>query len=100
MIQFAQLVIARSELSNVYIHAGFQLDLEKMPLGKLSKNQIQQAFKVLTTLQDNLTRRGDTIDQRLLISCTNQFFSLIPHDFGVENPPLLDDLEMIKVSVS
>lgn len=68
-----------------------------MPLGKLSKKHIQQAYEVLTKLQNNLTKGGKTVDERTLISFTNQFFSLIPHDYGVDQPPLLDDGDLIKV---
>lgn len=71
-----------------------------MPLGKLSKKQIQEAFTVLTRLQDCVTEQGEKVDQKTVISCTNQFFSLIPHDFGIDNPPLLNDLDMIRVSGS
>lgn len=70
-----------------------------MPLGKLSKKQIQNAFSVLTKLQDTI-QAADGVDEKRIISFTNQFFTLIPHDFGIDNPPLLNDLEMIKVSIS
>ena len=78
--------------------ARLQIDLQKMPLGKLSKKHIQQAYRVLTTLQDNLSKDGKTVDEMKLIGFTNQFFSLIPHDFGIDNPPLLNDLDLIKVA--
>ena len=33
----------------------FEIDLTKMPLGKLSKNQLDKAYKVLTELQTLIT---------------------------------------------
>lgn len=69
-----------------------------MPLGKLSKKQIQEAFRVLTKLQDTI-QSANGVDEAMIIGCTNQFFTLIPHDFGIDNPPLLNDLETIKVSI-
>ncbi|PIO72687.1 hypothetical protein TELCIR_05378, partial [Teladorsagia circumcincta] len=47
----------------------FQLDLDKMPLGKLSKRQITNAFKVLTDLQalckkSEATTPGNTLLER------------------------------------
>lgn len=69
-----------------------------MPLGKLSKKQIQEAFKVLTKLQDCINLPGDKSDVHTILGYTNQFFTLIPHDFGVQNPPLLNDIETVKVS--
>lgn len=72
-----------------------QLDLEKMPLGKLSKKQIQQAYSVLSDLQE-LVKSGGS-DSRFL-DASNRFYTLVPHDFGMENPPILKSEEMIKVS--
>lgn len=68
-----------------------------MPLGKLSKSQIQDAYKVLTQLQNMINSAGDQLDPHSLVAHTNKFYTLIPHDFGVNNPPLLNNLETIKV---
>ncbi|XP_037803943.1 poly [ADP-ribose] polymerase 1-like [Penaeus monodon] len=35
-----------------------------------------------------------------LLDCSNRFFTLIPHDFGMKKPPILDDLELIKAKVA
>lgn len=70
-----------------------------MPLGKLSKKQIQQAYQVLTNLQNEITKAGGDVDVKSLISYTNQFFSLIPHYFDIDNPPLLNNLDLIKVGI-
>lgn len=69
-------------------------------MGKLSKKQIQQAYQVLTNLQNEITKDGGDADVKSLISYTNQFFSLIPHCFDINNPPLLNDLDLIKVGVA
>jgi poly [ADP-ribose] polymerase len=74
---------------------GLQLDLQKMPLGKLSKKQIQQAYSVLSDLQELVKSGGP--DNRF-VGASNRFYTLVPHDFGVENPPVLNSEEMIKVS--
>ncbi|XP_050310535.1 poly [ADP-ribose] polymerase [Anthonomus grandis grandis] len=71
----------------------FELDMEKMPLGKLSKNQIQKAFGVLSELQNLVDQNGS---QTKLIEATNRFYTLIPHSFGVDEVPLLNDKEVIK----
>lgn len=71
-----------------------------MPLGKLSKKQIQQAYQVLTKVQNELTKAGGgDVDVKSLIGYTNQFFSLIPHNFDIDTPPLLNSLELIKVCI-
>lgn len=70
----------------------FDLDMEKMPLGKLSQKQIHSAYKVLTEV-GALIQNGGSNPQ--FIDCTNRFYTLIPHNFGVESPPLLDTVEQV-----
>ncbi len=31
------------------------------------------------------------------LDASNRFFTLIPHDFGMRSPPILNDIELIKV---
>ena len=71
-----------------------QIDLKKMPLGKLSRKQIESAYKVLKELSE-LIEKGGT--QTQLLDGSNRFYTLIPHDFGMKKPPLLDTAEVIKV---
>jgi hypothetical protein len=66
-----------------------------MPLGKLSKKQIQHAYVVLTHLQE-LVKTGAS--NSCFVDASNRFYTLIPHDFGIEKPPILNSEEMIKVS--
>lgn len=72
----------------------FELDAEKMPLGKLSKNQIQKAYAVLGELQE-LIDKGTS--ETKLIEATNRFYTLIPHSFGVDEVQILRDKDVIKV---
>ncbi|XP_075970335.1 poly-(ADP-ribose) polymerase [Anticarsia gemmatalis] len=76
----------------------FELDTEKMPLGKLSKKQIKSGYKVLSELL-TLIEKGSG-SQNKIIDATNRFFTLIPHDFGVKNAPLLDNLEIIQTKTA
>ncbi|XP_065898100.1 poly [ADP-ribose] polymerase 1-like isoform X2 [Dysidea avara] len=72
----------------------FEIDVNKMPLGKLSRKQIDSAYLVLTEALEEL--QGDKNPNKLL-DASNRFYTLIPHDFGMQSPPLLDDEEFIKV---
>ncbi|XP_018568768.1 poly [ADP-ribose] polymerase [Anoplophora glabripennis] len=74
--------------------AEFELDMEKMPLGKLSSAQIRKAFAVLGELQQ-LIDSGNP-DEMQLLDATNRFYTFIPHSFGVDDPPILRDSEVIK----
>ena len=89
----------------------FEIDLTKMPLGKLSKNQLDKAYKVLTELQTLITS-GVTTSKTAIVDASNRFYTrkrrsflsfessvsvlVIPHDFGMARPPLLDNVELIK----
>ncbi|XP_049866080.1 poly [ADP-ribose] polymerase [Pectinophora gossypiella] len=72
----------------------FELDTEKMPLGKLSKKQIKSGYKVLTELLAYI-ETGKASESKI-IDATNRFFTTVPHDFGVNNAPLLNNVEAIK----
>ncbi|XP_050082523.1 poly [ADP-ribose] polymerase [Anopheles aquasalis] len=71
----------------------FELDMEKMPLGKLSQRQLQSAMKILSELSDLITGSGSNAQ---FIDASNRFYSFIPHNFGVSAPKVLDTLEQVK----
>uniref|UniRef100_A0A182YTW7 Poly [ADP-ribose] polymerase n=1 Tax=Biomphalaria glabrata TaxID=6526 RepID=A0A182YTW7_BIOGL len=71
----------------------FEIDMKKMPLGKLSKRQIQSAYSILTELQKLIETKGS---QSQFVDATNRFYTSVPHDFGLKKPPLLDTSEIIK----
>lgn len=71
----------------------FELDMEKMPLGKLSKKQLESAYRVLSELA-NLITNGGTPEQ--FIDASNRFYTLIPHSFGVRAAKILDTVQEIK----
>ena len=67
--------------------------MKKMPLGKLSQRQMESAFTVLSTLLEEI--KGARDPSRILDG-SNQFYTLIPHDFGMKKPPLLDSEDAIR----
>nr|UYS55296.1 poly-ADP-ribose polymerase I [Physella acuta] len=71
----------------------FEIDMKKMPLGKLSKKQIQSAYSILTELQKLIETKGS---QSKLVDATNRFYTNVPHDFGMKKQPLLDTTDIIK----
>ena len=74
----------------------FELDLEKMPLGKLSNEQLKKAYQLLTDLQKHVKE-----DNKMMITdCTTQFYHLVPHALkNREELPLLNSDEIIKNKV-
>ncbi|XP_045493688.1 poly [ADP-ribose] polymerase-like [Colias croceus] len=71
----------------------FELDTEKMPLGKLSKKQIKSGYNVLSELLTNI--QNGRANNSIIVDATNRFYTLIPHNFGTNNPPLLDSVDAI-----
>ena len=68
--------------------------MKKMPLGKLSRRQIESAYSVLSELQREIAGNKS---QSKILDCTNRFYTLVPHDFGMMKPPPLDSEEVIKI---
>ena len=68
------------------------LDIKKMPLGKLSKTQIAKGFEVLEQIEDVLKQGRKTN----LTELTSKFYTLIPHNFGRQRPPLIADEETLR----
>ncbi|KAL4370964.1 poly [ADP-ribose] polymerase 1 [Arachis hypogaea] len=58
----------------------FDINMSEMPLGKLSKSNIQKGFEALTDIQNLLeTKNSDpSARESLLIDASNRFFTLIP----------------------
>jgi len=75
----------------------FEIDLTKMPLGKLSKKQIESAYKILTEAQDMI--KTESGSEGKFLDLSNRFFTLIPHDFGMRQPPLLDNPDLVKSKI-
>lgn len=73
----------------------FEIDLTKMPLGKLSRKQVKSAYSILTEVLE-MVKTNSGSEARFL-DASNRFFTLIPHDFGMRSPPILGEPEYIKV---
>ncbi|XP_072988764.1 poly [ADP-ribose] polymerase 1 isoform X1 [Typha latifolia] len=58
----------------------FEINMSEMPLGKLSKKNIQKGFEALTEIQNLLSNGGHnaTVKDSLIVDASNRFFTLIP----------------------
>ncbi|MCP9264638.1 Parp protein [Dirofilaria immitis] len=70
-----------------------EIDTNKMPLGILSIRHIKNAYKILTELQ-KLMEVSDA-KYKDYLDATNRFFTLIPHNFGMNKPPLLNSQKLL-----
>ncbi|XP_057448680.1 poly [ADP-ribose] polymerase 1-like [Lotus japonicus] len=75
----------------------FEIDLSKMPLGKLSKSNIQKGFEALTDIQNLLqTSNPDpSVKESLLMDASNRFFTVIPSI----QPYIITDEDDLKLKV-
>nr|XP_057911524.1 protein mono-ADP-ribosyltransferase PARP3 [Doryrhamphus excisus]XP_057911525.1 protein mono-ADP-ribosyltransferase PARP3 [Doryrhamphus excisus] len=64
------------------------LDIKKMPLGKLSKMQIAKGFEVLEEIEAALNQSRNR--NARLQELSSKFFTTIPHNFGRNRPPTID----------
>jgi poly [ADP-ribose] polymerase len=80
-------------------------DAKKLPLGKLSERTLKAGFSVLKELAELLvdpslatTRYGTSLGPAQE-SLSNRYFTLIPHVFGRNRPPILVNDAMIRKEV-
>ncbi|NXY51062.1 PARP3 polymerase, partial [Ceuthmochares aereus] len=70
------------------------IDVKKMPLGKLTKQQIAKGFEVLEELEAALGEQHPP-DARLE-ELSSRFYTIIPHNFGRARPPPIDSPELLR----
>uniref|UniRef100_A0A2K5L7U5 Poly [ADP-ribose] polymerase n=3 Tax=Cercocebus atys TaxID=9531 RepID=A0A2K5L7U5_CERAT len=70
------------------------LDVKKMPLGKLSKQQIARGFEALEALEEAL--KGPTDGGQSLEELSSHFYTVIPHNFGRSRPPPINSPELLQ----
>eukprot|EP01133_Synstelium_polycarpum_P000362 gene362-420_t len=73
------------------------IDVKKMPLGKIKKSQIMEGYAVLSDIQNHLAKEKPS--QAQLIDCANRFYTLIPHNFGSADPPIINTTEALKAKM-
>lgn len=71
----------------------FEIDVKKMPLGKLSKAQIAKGFEALEEIEVAI---GNKKSKSILSSLSSKFYTIIPHSFGRKVPPVIDDAEKVQ----
>ncbi|KAJ9438165.1 Poly polymerase [Diplonema papillatum] len=60
------------------------VDTERMPLGKISKAQIKQAYGHLKTIESEI-KKGKTSSSKL-VDASSMFYTLVPHNIGMAKP--------------
>ncbi|KAG6530002.1 hypothetical protein ZIOFF_012219 [Zingiber officinale] len=75
----------------------FEINLSEMPLGKLSKENIQKGFAALTEIQNLIcnTTYAPAVKESLIVDASNRFFTFIPS----VHPHLIQHEDDIKAKV-
>jgi len=76
--------------------ADFDYDANKMPLGKLSKKTLKKGYE---TLKELAAAINDVNSGTALETLSNQYFSLIPHDFARRRPPVLREMSIVQKEI-
>ncbi|XP_012711257.2 poly [ADP-ribose] polymerase 2 [Fundulus heteroclitus] len=74
-----------------------KFDIKKAPLGKLTTEQIRAGYAALKKIESCLKRKGSRQD---LLEACNQFYTRIPHDFGLKTPPMINTEEDLKKEIA
>nr|XP_055057622.1 poly [ADP-ribose] polymerase 2 isoform X2 [Misgurnus anguillicaudatus] len=74
-----------------------KFDIKKAPLGKLTAEQIRAGYASLKKIEDCLKKKGN--NKELLEAC-NQFYTRIPHDFGLRTPPVIRTEDELKEKIA
>ncbi len=78
-----------------YTMKEFNIDVKKMPLGKISKEQIEQGYEILKKIADLINQNIPLVADEY-IDLTSQFYTLIPSSFGRKKPPVIGTDEQVK----
>uniref|UniRef100_A0AAQ4QMW5 Poly [ADP-ribose] polymerase n=1 Tax=Gasterosteus aculeatus aculeatus TaxID=481459 RepID=A0AAQ4QMW5_GASAC len=74
-----------------------KFDTRKAPLGKLTTEQIRAGYAALKNIEECLKKKGNGRD---LLEACNQFYTRIPHDFGLKTPPIIHTEDELKEKIS
>ena len=78
----------------------------KLPLGKLSKATLKTGFKHLNELAGLIKHpslaqnKYNTTQQEAIEDFSNKYYSTIPHEFGRNRPPVIDNNELLRSEIA
>ena len=84
-----QMIGNKKMMNQTLIH--LDIDTARLPLGKISKNQIKQANEILKYISDNI----DTLSPSEFIAKSSEFWTIVPFGSGRRPPPVLNELIQI-----
>ncbi|KAF9127450.1 Poly [ADP-ribose] polymerase 2 [Mortierella sp. 14UC] len=74
-------------------------DAKKMPLGKLAKATILSGYEVLKKIAEIIDKPRTPAIMRELSELSSDFYTVIPHAFGMRAPPIINTAVMVKTKL-
>lgn len=78
--------------------ASFDIDVKKMPLGQITKSQVQKGYTVLEELETAIGSKSRS-KEKLITELSSRFYTVIPHAFGRRVPPPISTLDLLHKKV-
>lgn len=75
--------------------ATFNIDAKKMPLGKITKAQVAKGYDTLQELKGAI----DSGNRAKMSQISSTFYTVIPHSFGRQVPPVIDTREKLQEKI-
>ena len=75
------------------VMSSFKLDPKKLPLGALSVKQLDRGVAAMQAIEQAVKQRKGAAEVGRL---SGVFYATIPHSFGMQRPPPVDTLELIR----
>ncbi|MCJ1404719.1 hypothetical protein MMC11_007945 [Xylographa trunciseda] len=99
-----ELIFNQNHFNAVLEHIGYNAN--KLPLGKLSKTTLKQGFEHLHELASLIKHpslaqnKYSTSQKDVIEDFSNKYYSTIPHEFGRNRPPPIDNNELLRSEIS
>ena len=84
--EFIELISDTKLMNNTM--AELEINLEKMPLGNISKTQVENAYKILNKIANNT-------DNDDIVALSSEFYTLFPIDFKRKKPLCINSKELL-----
>ena len=92
---FLKLMSNTTYMKNTLIQ--LEIDVEKMPLGKISQNQIDDAYEIINKINAIIKKSNN---QEKLIKLSSDFYTLIPIACGMRAPPVINSTKLIGKNIN
>lgn len=100
VVDFVKLISNMVYMKNNLVQ--LEIDVEKMPLGKISSKQIDEAGAILNEINENIKKSIKSIfgdpnspNNQKFVSLSSSFYTLIPYACGMKKPPIINTLELV-----